>query len=77
MEDDTSRPLAMENIRVLIEKIEVYPGKARGECGIVLTGALAEILAFSRKSTTAASDGDGGTFLMVAGAGFEPATFRL
>ena len=77
LEDDSSRPQAMENIRALIEKIEVYPGKARGECGIVLTGALAEILAFSRKNTTAASDGDGGTFLMVAGAGFEPATFRL
>ena len=75
--DENTRPQAMDCIRALIERIEVHPGKERGQCDVVLVGALAQILAFVQQRTTAASDGDGGTFLMVAGAGFEPATFRL
>ena len=46
----------------------------------LLEGALAQILAFAdqkEQKTTAASSGRGGTFLMVAGVGFEPTTFRL
>jgi hypothetical protein len=34
----------------------------------IIVGALAQILAFAQQKATAASSGDGGTFLMVAGA---------
>ena len=52
--------------------------KEQGKPDVVLVGALAQILAFTQQKTTAASGlGGGGRVLMVAGAGFEPATFRL
>ena len=76
--DETARPQAVEIIRSLVERIDVlHPGAERVDRTVVLVGALAQILAFTQQQTTAASGGDGGTFLMVAGAGFEPATFRL
>ena len=78
LEDETARPRAMEIIRSLIERIEVHPGQERGNCQVILVGGLAQILAFAQQKNTAASGaGDGGTFLMVAGVGFEPTTFRL
>ena len=49
----------------------------RGHCEVIIVGALAQILAFAQQKTTAAYTGDSGTFLMVAGVGFEPTTFRL
>ena len=75
--DETARPQAMELIRSMIEHIEVHAGKERGKPDVILVGALAQILAFTQQNNTAASNGDGGRVLMVAGAGFEPATFRL
>ena len=72
-----TRPQAVEIIRSLIERIEIQPGKERGHCEVIIVGALAQILAFAQQKTTAASTGDSGTFLMVAGVGFEPTTFRL
>ncbi len=78
LDDETARPQAMEIIRSLIERIDVHPAKVRGQCDVVMVGALAQIMAFTpNKMNAASSSGDGGTFLMVAGAGFEPATFRL
>ena len=78
LEDETARPQAMGIIRSLIERIDVHPAEERGQCDVIMVGALAQILAFTQQKTTAASgSGDDGTFLMVAGAGFEPATFRL
>jgi hypothetical protein len=75
--DETARPQAVEIIRSLIERIDVHPGAERGRCEVIIVGALAHILAFTQQQTTAVPGGDDGTFLMVAGAGFEPATFRL
>jgi hypothetical protein len=75
--DETTRPQAMEIIRSMIERIEVHATEDRGTAGVILIGALAQILGFAQKTKTAASAGDGGRVLMVAGAGFEPATFRL
>ncbi len=75
--DETARPQAMEIIRSMIERIEVRAGQDRGKPDVILVGALAEILVFTQQTKTAASSGDGGRVLMVAGAGFEPATFRL
>ena len=68
LDDEATRPQAVEIIRSLIEKIEIRPGQERGHCEVILVGALAQILAFAQQKTTAASSGDGGTFLMVAGA---------
>ena len=67
--DEATRPQAVDVIRSLINRIEVHPGQKRGHCEIVVVGGLAQILAFARQKTTAASSsGDDGTFLMVAGA---------
>ena len=77
--DEATRPEVVDCIRSLIDRIEVHPGQMRGRCKIALVGALAQILAFTQQKTTAVSRkvDDGGTFLMVAGVGFEPTTFRL
>ena len=66
LEDETTRPQAVETIRSLIDRIEIRPGSQRGRCEVVVVGALAEILAFvqERTSNTQVS----GTFLVVAGA---------
>ena len=73
---ETTRPQVVEAIRLLVDRIEILPGEARGRCEVTIVGALAQILAFGQK-TTATSTGGGGTSLMVAGVGFEPTTFRL
>jgi site-specific DNA recombinase len=77
LNDETTRPQAVDIIRSLIDHIEIIPGQKRGQCEIVVVGALAQFLAFAQQKATAASSGDDGTFLMVAGVGFEPTTFRL
>ena len=74
LEDHDLRFEAMEAIRSLIDHIEVHPGNKRGDCSLVLVGALAGILAFATNKNTTH---EGGTFLLVAGVGFEPTTFRL
>jgi site-specific DNA recombinase len=66
--DETTRPGVVDTIRSLIDRIEVRPGQMRGQCEVIIVGALAQVLAFAQQKTTAASSGDGGTFLMVAGA---------
>ena len=68
LDDEATRPQAVEIIRSLIERIEIHPGQQRGHCEIIIVAALAQILAFAQQKTTAAPFGDGGTFLMVAGA---------
>ncbi len=70
--DETARPQAMELIRSMIEHIEVHAGKERGKPDVILVGALAQILAFTQQNNTAASNGDGGRVLMVAGAADRP-----
>ena len=78
LEDETARPEAMDIIRTMIERIEVHQGPERGKPNVILVGALAQILGFSQQKTTAApGSGGDGMVLMVAGAGFEPATVRL
>ena len=74
--DEAARPQVVEIIRSLIDRIEVHPGKERGHCEVLIVGALAQVIAFAQQKTTAASTGDGGTSLMVAGVGFEPTTVR-
>jgi site-specific DNA recombinase len=77
--DEASRPQAMEIIRGLIERIEVAPGDMRGKANVTLFGALASVLDFALGSTNAKATACGGfsRVFLVAGAGFEPAAFRL
>ena len=86
LENQETRPEAMEAIRGLIDRIEVgLPETTRGPCRVTLIGALASVLAFvaegsatQNRRAPAGHGGSGfGTNLLVAGAGFEPATFRL
>jgi hypothetical protein len=62
---------------VLVDRIEVRAGAKRGETEVTLVGRLAGILALGTNKNTRSDEATGGTFLMVAGVGFEPTTFRL
>ena len=77
--DGATRPQAMEIIRSLVQRIEVAPGAKRGEAQVTLYGALAAILDFAMGAQNTKATADGGLcrVLLVAGAGFEPAAFRL
>ncbi len=66
----------MDIIRLMIERVEVSEGVERSKPNVVLVGDLAAILAYIQNNT-AASIGDDGRVLMVAGRGFEPLAFRL
>jgi len=72
---EDTREEAMTAIRSLIDRIKVQAGTKRGETEVTLVGALAGILALGTNKNAAL--GGGGTFLLVAGVGFEPTTFRL
>ena len=78
IQNDTTKHQATEIIRSLIEKIVVSPTGQRGKSDVVLHGALASILAYANDTAQSGvvSSGVGGV-LLVAGAGFEPATFKL
>ena len=80
LNDDSSQQEAVTIIRSLIDRIEITPGEKRGQPQVQLVGGLAAILEFSvtkQQKTTIPSDSGFGRVFMVAGAGFEPATFRL
>ena len=112
LEDETTRPEAMDAIRSLVDCIEVGPPEAeRGPCTVTLIGALASVLTFvseqedvagagkhtvqqggrttrgsgsafpkpagAKQKSPPLQGGSLGTSLVVAGAGFEPAAFRL
>ena len=63
--DEATRPQAVEVIRSLLDRIEVRPGQERGQCEVIIVGALrSRFSAFAQqKPTFAASSGDGGTRL--------------
>ena len=79
------RAEAGEAIRALIEKITLKPGPNRGEIDATLHGDLGTILAWieaqatgkTTQTKTPAALATGVSVSVVAGAGFEPATFRL
>ena len=64
------RPEAMEIIRSLIDYIEVHDSDTRDKPDVILVSALAAFLDYTHQNKTAASRGDGGRVLMVAGARF-------
>ncbi|WP_328285757.1 recombinase family protein [Magnetospirillum molischianum] len=72
------RDEAADAIRSLIEKITLTPGPKRGQIDAVLYGDLAAILEWTaQNANTPGLGGSGVSVSVVAGAGFEPATFRL
>ena len=75
LRSEDAREEAMDAIRGLIDRIEVRAGTKRGETEVTLVGTLAGILALATNKNAARKGG--GTFLLVAGVGFEPTTFRL
>jgi site-specific DNA recombinase len=78
--DQACREEAISLIRSLIERIHITPGEKRGQPQVQLVGGLAAILEFAvakQQKTAIPSDSGFGRAFMVAGAGFEPATFRL
>ena len=60
-----------------LERIEVRACMKRGVYEVTLVGALANISAPGTHENTRNKNATGDTFLMVAGVGFEPTTFRL
>ncbi|WCK21870.1 recombinase family protein [Agrobacterium tumefaciens] len=79
------RTEAAEVLRTLIEKIVLRPGPQRGEIDALLYGELGTILNWierqaigkSGQTKTPAAMATGVSVSVVAGAGFEPAAFRL
>ena len=76
---------AAETLRGLIEKISLTPGPERGEIYATLHGELSTILGWTErqaigntaKTKNPAANATGLSVSVVAGAGFEPAAFRL
>ena len=78
LQNEATKHQATEIIRSLIEKIVVSPTDQRGKSNVVLHGTLASILAYAHDTVQSGVVSSGvGRVLLVAGAGFEPATFRL
>ena len=80
LNDDSSQQEAVTIIRSLIDRIEITPGERRGDPQVQLVGGLAAILELAvsgQQKTAIQMDSGVGRVLLVAGAGFEPATFRL
>jgi site-specific DNA recombinase len=79
------RAEAAEAIRSLVDKITLRPGPNRGEIDATLHGELGTILGWieaqalgnARNRDTPAACAAGVSVSVVAGAGFEPTTFRL
>jgi DNA invertase Pin-like site-specific DNA recombinase len=77
LQDDTTKAEAFELLRSLIDRVTLVPED--GELAIELKGDLAAMLAFSanKKRPAVERNALGAQVSLVAGAGFEPATFRL
>ena len=70
---------AREQIRALIDEVRIIPSPTYPNAAptIEVRGALAAMLALGSGSSEAASEALASQFKLVAGAGFEPAAFRL
>jgi len=72
------RDEAAAAIRALIERITLTPGPKRGQIDATLYGDFRTILEWTaQKQNTPGAVASGVSVSVVAGAGFEPATFRL
>ena len=76
MNDDAVRTAAAELIDKLIESVTIYPDGANGPEAEVVAN-VSELAAFALNDNAAPRGGVSRSMAVVAGAGFEPATFRL
>ena len=76
MNDDAVRTAAAELIDKLIESVTIYPDGANGPEAEVVAN-VSELAAFALNDNAAPWGGVSRSMAVVAGAGFEPATFRL
>ena len=72
-----NRSEAIDAIRGLVDRIVVYWDVQTGAHGIEIEGQLAALLRAGTNKNAAAFEAAATSFEMVAGAGFEPAAFRL
>jgi site-specific DNA recombinase len=79
LNDPADRNQAAQAIRSLITRVVLSPGPDSGEIKATLEGELGTILEWvaQRTTNTARTKMRGVSVSVVAGAGFEPATFRL
>ena len=79
LRDPRERAAAAEAVRSPIERIVLTPGAKRGEMNATLYGDLGAVLEWTAKGRKNETDtpSSGMSVSVVAGAGFEPATFRL
>jgi site-specific DNA recombinase len=49
LQHGTTRPQGCRNHPFALDRIEIFPGEARGRCEVTIVGALAQILAFAQK----------------------------
>jgi site-specific DNA recombinase len=75
LDKDESRTEAAEALRAMIQTIRLIPQD--GELAIELVGELAGILAVAHEKTPGPRGSGVRQLTLVAGAGFEPAAFRL
>ena len=73
--DPNAKPQAFELIGSLIEEVRLVPDQ--GQLAVELKGDLAGILAITQSGDGSAAGNRALQVKMVAGAGFEPTTFRL
>jgi len=73
--DSTDGAEALELVRSLIERVELRPMERDWE--IELTGAIAPMVALATGNENFVREPFASSVKVVAGAGFEPATFRL
>ncbi len=74
---DDTRTQAGEAIRQLVDKVVVGEEASSGTRQIELVGELAALLSLGTNENAAAFEAAASSLKLVAGAGFEPATFRL
>ncbi|TFI57148.1 hypothetical protein E2493_16705 [Sphingomonas parva] len=75
LNDDAIRTRASETLASLIDSVTIHPGE---QPEAEVAGDIARLIAFAANENSPRAGGRGGCSVMVvAGAGFEPATFRL
>jgi site-specific DNA recombinase len=77
LNDPDSRPAASEALRQLVDSVIVHFDQEAGLHQIELIGELAALLTIAQNENAAALAAASNSLKLVAGAGFEPATFRL
>ena len=76
LDDDAARPEAAEILSRLIESVTIYPDELDGPQAEVVA-KVADLVAYATNDNAAREGGVWRSAAVVAGAGFEPAAFRL